>query len=269
VWFATTFGAVLFGCSGEAPREAAETDGAAASRLAAGTDGVATLSSAAPGDVRAADFIPPDMEGGQSGGEGGGFVGIEEGPPQPCACMNAASRGKVRSLADGCAQVEVTETFAPNRPFEVGDVLGGTLDVACRGSQPIAVGDDVLFAYYPGGTDECPAVRQCYEANCVWQGVEDACRQACRDSTAETCASVGPLAWSLQTGRFLALKAQGDNVSFYFAGEEREASVGELTVPACWYEHFALLNAYGKARDPRLENLEDASYDPIQCFQAP
>src|SRR5688572_15772999 len=68
VRFATAFGAVLSGCSGEAPHEAAETDGAAASQLAAGTDGVETLSSAAPDDVRTADLIPPEMNGGQSGG---------------------------------------------------------------------------------------------------------------------------------------------------------------------------------------------------------
>lgn len=266
------FGAVLSGCSGEAPREAGETDGAAGAQLTAGTDEVATLSSAAPDDVRAADIIPPDTEGGQSGGEGGGYVpDILDDTPQPCACMNAASVGKVLSLGDGCAQVEVIETFDRYRKFEVGDVIGGIIDVACRGSEPIAVGDDVLFQYYPGPGDECPAVRQCYEANCPWRGVEDDCRQACRDANAETCASVGPLAWSLQTGSFSALKAQGDSVSFYFAGEEREASVTELTVPMCQTEHFALLDAYGRARDPRLDTIvaADASYDPISCFRAP
>jgi hypothetical protein len=267
--FAAAFGAMLSGCSGDAPHEVVATDDEA-SRLAASADGVVSLSPAAPGDGAATDFTSPEMLGGQSGGEGGGYVpDIEEGPPQPCACMNAASVGKVLSLGDGCAQVQVIETFDRYRKFEVGDVIGGILDVACRGSDPIAVGDDVLFQYYPGPSDECPAVRQCYEADCVWRGVEDACRQACRDSSAETCASVGPLAWSLQTGRFSALKAQAGSVSFYFAGEEREASVAELTVPMCQTEHFALLDAYGRVRDPRLENIEDASYDPISCFRAP
>jgi hypothetical protein len=182
--------------------------------------------------------------------------------------MNAASAGIVLSVSSGCARVKVTGVFNPYDTFEVGDIIGGTIDLSCRPLRPVFnAGDEVLFQYYPGRTDECPAYRQCVDASCV--GIDDACRKACTDSTLGVCTD--PAAWSLQTGRFSALVRHGENVAFHFAGQDREASISELTSQQCWADHFEILKEPGAAAawQQDLQRAEpDPSYDPVQCFQA-
>jgi hypothetical protein len=259
-------GSALAACS-DGSRERAET-----SPVTSGStvmDSVlATTSDPAASQTFNPTPTPSSADGGQSGGAGDGFGNaIEDGPPQPCACMTAASAGTVLSMGDGCVQVQVTGVYNPYDRFEVGDVIGGTLDLACRQSAPVHAGDQVLFQYYPGRTDECPAYRQCVTASCV--GIDDACRKACMEQTLGNCTD--PAAWSQQTGRFSALLRQGDDVSFHFAGKDRKATVGELTAnPQCWVDHFGILNEPGALAAYRQDEeraAPDASYDPEECFE--
>lgn len=256
---ALALGVVFCACSGEAQRERGTTSAA----VSAAPDPVAPTET-----LLATQTSPtPDVSGGQSGGEGNGAnEGIlVVGSPQPCACMGAGAAGTVLSMSEACVRVQVTEVYNPYGTYEVGDVLGGILDLACRRSEPVRAGDQVLFQYDPGRTDECPAYRQCVNASC--RAIDDACRMACLDSTLGVCTD--PKAWSLQTGRFSALLLRGEKVAFHFAGEDREATISELTTPQCWTEHFELLKEPGAAAAWQLDQQRDTpdpSHEGVECF---
>src|SRR5262245_39605042 len=107
---------------------------------------------AAADTATSATFISSGQapRGGPSGGEGNGannpvrsVPDIIDGPPQPCACITAASAGTVLSIGEGCARVQVTEVYDPSAMFEAGDVLGGIFELACRPGLPVAAGAQV------------------------------------------------------------------------------------------------------------------------------
>jgi hypothetical protein len=141
-------GAALSACSdGSAERDG--TDASFTTSVVAAPGEAATLQSSSLSVVSR-----PARSGGQSGGEGDGLSGDsfssgDEAPPQPCACMSAASAGVVLSMTEGCARVAVTAVYDSRAAFEVGDELSGEFHLACPLSQPAHAGDAVLFQYSP------------------------------------------------------------------------------------------------------------------------
>ncbi len=262
-WFALASSAWLVACAeGDVPRFEAGRDLASARTTA-------TSSPASRDALRATSGTasPPEPSGGQSGGEGNGAtpaqLGTDDLIPRTCACMSVAAAGTVLSLAGDCIELEVTDVYAPRDDFAVGDVLGGVYDLACPGSPAVSAGDRVLFQYSPGSA-ECPAYRRCVDAACSTG--DAACRAACSASTLADCA-----AWPLETGWISVLVARGETVRFHFVGQDREASIGELTRPQCFPEHYALLSEPG-GRAAWLEDQRtatDPSYDAAQACVPP
>jgi len=175
------------------------------------------------------------MIGGQSGGEG------SAPDDQPCACLVTPVIGRITSIGDGCARVEVLATPDENAEFsefEVGQILGGVLAPACRGSGPFVPGDQILFEFHPGDPEPCLERRQCLDACPAGEQGEE-CAASCEASAFDSCSS--PEQWSLSTGRFSAVKLNDAVGTFYFAGQQRSATLDELLSPSCWTDQQALV----------------------------
>lgn len=197
--------------------------------------------------------------GGQSGGEDyGNSLSFE-----PCACEIPTARGRVLELGS-CARVEVLETTGMYPEIAPGEVLGGVLSLACYGSEPLAVGDEIFFDFVPGDDQRCPERDACW-ATCA--GAPPECSTQCVHETAEVCAD--DLAFSHQTGRFAAVSAEGELASFRFAGEVRTASVEDLLVPSCWEEHQRILEDYESALRESMPPVDESMYTPPAPELAP
>lgn len=229
--------------------------------------------------------------GGQSGGETGELSPAAPDSPAACACVAEGTRpvrAQVTRLEAGCAELEVLEVL--EAPFdneygalEVGDVFGGTLRLACSGSESIEQGDEVLAQFIRGAqsTSECREYRACSTERCgdpsdaygttsdpeciarreedpsvdcapievVDQAaleVYDRCDTACLEETRDVCMS--HLGQEQLGGTVVVTRWQSENISFYWAGEERSASFEELRAPECPSEMNALWQTYYQAR---------------------
>ena len=222
------------------------------------------------------------------GGQSGGEVGDRPAPCACLSEGDRPARARILRLHGGCAELEVLEMLAQPianeyLPLEAGDVFGGVLVASCSGGSDFAEGDEVLAQFTRGtqSSTTCTEYRACSVERCgelddaksttidpmcaqaqldnpaidcppqeEWDQAAvaeyDRCDTECLEQTRQACAAHVPEEQLGGTVRVVAW--QGDEAHYFWAGQQRSATLEELRYLECSTRLAAEWEAWSSSR---------------------
>lgn len=213
------------------------------------------------------------LAGGCFGGQSGGEVGEQPAPCACLSEGDRPVRALILQLSGGCAELEVLDVLTQPianeyLPLETGDVFGGVLVASCNGGSGFAEGDEVLAQFTRGtqSSTTCVEYRACSAERCgelddaksttidpmcaqaqldnpaidcppqeEWDQAAvaeyDRCDTECLEQTRQACAAHVPE--EQLGGTVRVMKWAGSEAHYFWAGEQRSSTLGDLRSPQC------------------------------------